>query len=623
MIRIFGDLWLPDPRQCLPAQELININKLLPLIQKLDADQNSMSHDATGPGTSSEWNMNEAYESFLNKEIAWWRERGVIRPKYLVRPSGLLNAPVACHLYNPTFTVDDPQCCETEHLSNPSIAQLHTAGFSSQNNCLLFGHIAHRDISRHCVDVYPEDLLEIHEEFLFSLRAAMKAKVEICWGANVRERMVKKLNLQPFRLWGDYAGLVLYLELLPNLQSMKRFIIFVAHPQRFLYVKSNGERARSWRRRFGLPQDQALAVAACLGGIQVPQGFYELDPRLPQNLCVPRKVSDQRNLWKAQAIVQLKTVFPSAVLSTDTSHFIRPTKEDFSSVQNAFTSFSDFKLGTINTAVNVPSTNDDLSLRKKRIQKIVDYWINLEALSSMFLPNTGITHYKTGYYTRDVKPLPSDISQQAYESDCWSWDDLPGPLAEFLQTQDGLKFNRRKISSRGDLEVASYLLQKCKGDPKILDILTLAFQVLAAYGWMIARPRLPQVDDMLILRESPYDIVPRRCSACGNEYLDDPFAYWSKLNPNRYVLWCLYRSSCGRPGCETNGSELLPLDSQIRYLRSTQKDLAKESLKQFDEWFLLRPEEFGDLPREVEVECQTNECEETRVEDWEEIELEA
>ncbi|KAJ5709736.1 hypothetical protein N7493_010027 [Penicillium malachiteum] len=149
--------------------------------------------------------MNEAYETFLNKEDAWWRAQGAVRPQYLVCPSGRLNAPVACHLYNPTFTVDDPQCWETEDLSNPSIAQIHTAGFSSQNDCLLFDHIARRDISKHCADVYPEDLLEIQEEFLSALRPAMKAKVEIYWGTNVRQRMFKKLDLQPFRLWGDCA----------------------------------------------------------------------------------------------------------------------------------------------------------------------------------------------------------------------------------------------------------------------------------------------------------------------------------------------------------------------------------------------------------------------------------
>ena len=71
----------------------------------------------------------------------------------------------------------------------------------------------------------------------------MKAKVEIRCDANVRKRMIKKLDLQSLYLWGDYAGLVLYLELTPDQQSMKRFIIFVAHPQRFMYVESDEEKA--------------------------------------------------------------------------------------------------------------------------------------------------------------------------------------------------------------------------------------------------------------------------------------------------------------------------------------------------------------------------------------------
>jgi hypothetical protein len=71
----------------------------------------------------------------------------------------------------------------------------------------------------------------------------MKAKVEVCWGANVRQRMLKKVCLEPLRLWGDFTGMVLYLELTPRKTSLVRFVIFVAHQQRFMYVKSDGENA--------------------------------------------------------------------------------------------------------------------------------------------------------------------------------------------------------------------------------------------------------------------------------------------------------------------------------------------------------------------------------------------
>lgn len=262
-------------------------------------------------------------------------------------------------MYNPTFCVDDPCYEQTEDLSNSSLAQLSRAGFSSENDCLIFDHLARRDISRHCNEIYPQDLIDIHEDFVFALRETMGAKIEICWGSNVRQRMQNKLELQPFRLWGELAGLTLYLEMTPDKSAMKRFIIFVAHPQRFLYVKSDGERARSWRRQFGVSQDRALSVAAQLGGIQISQNFYELDPRLPQNLCVSRKVSNQRNAWKGQAAAQLKQAFPEAVISTESSHSTRPTKEDKKALQEGF---NQLRFGQVDEAANTPNTIDDTNL---------------------------------------------------------------------------------------------------------------------------------------------------------------------------------------------------------------------------------------------------------------------
>ncbi|KAK1138944.1 hypothetical protein N8T08_001643 [Aspergillus melleus] len=119
----------------------------------------------------------------------------------------------------------------------------------------------------------------------------MEAKVEICWGANVRERMLKKLRLEPLRLWGQFSGLVVYLELTPQRTALIRFVIFVAHPQRFMYVKSDGNTARAWRERFGAPQDDALHIAAQLCNVQITPSFYGQDSQLLQNLCVPREIS--------------------------------------------------------------------------------------------------------------------------------------------------------------------------------------------------------------------------------------------------------------------------------------------------------------------------------------------
>ncbi|KAJ5785063.1 uncharacterized protein N7503_010275 [Penicillium pulvis] len=631
-VHIFGGLWLPDPDRELPRQELLYVRKLLNLIQRAGEQQLEEAKGLKGkisaiqytPAQNNhkadlqnfpEWNLIEAFEIFRKKEVGWWKERGVIRPgEYLVRPSGHTNAAVACHLYNPTFSVNDPLDGETEDLTNPSVAQLNRAGFSTRNNCLLFDHLARRDISRHCKEIYPEDLFDIHEEFTFALRAAMKAKVEICWGANVRQRMLKKLDLEPLRLWGDFTGLTLYLELTSDKKNWKRFVIFVAHPQRFMYVKSDGERAQAWRRRFGASQDRALTLAAELSGIQISPNFYELDVRLPQNICVPRRTSARKNAWKGQAVAQLKEVFPDAILSTESSHRIRATKEDKAALLKVLGVLGKFEPSRVSQTVNGPRATDDKTLRNLRSQKIVNFWHGLKNLAYAFIPNADTNTYcLRTINAHTISYLSDKLPAELQRSDCWDWEDLPASLVEFIQVQDGLKFNKRKIMCRTDLEVAFYLLQRCEGNPEVLDILTLAFAVLAAYGWMITRPRKPLIDNMLVLRESPNDVIARKCSGCKREQLDDPFAYWSKSDPDCYALWYYFRSNCGRPECTTQNVSLLPLDNLIRYSRATHSGLEAKRLDRFERWFLLHPEEYGVLPGQLKVKCQGEGCQETRL----------
>lgn len=48
------------------------------------------------------------------------------------------------------------------------------------------------------------------------------------------------------------------------------------------------------------------------------------------------------------------------------------------------------------------------------------------------------------------------------ELEIWDWEDLPGPIADFIQDQRGLKFNRESISCRTELENAFRNLQNVK-----------------------------------------------------------------------------------------------------------------------------------------------------------------
>ncbi|KAJ5229383.1 hypothetical protein N7489_010091 [Penicillium chrysogenum] len=550
-LRLFRDLWLEDPEQYFSGEELIRIQQLLRDIRDFEAGRDQESIAAQGQTESATWDLDKEFELFADRECAWWDLHGVPRPKeHLVRPSGPpgdpLGAPVACHLFNPTFSVDDPCYQETQDLSNASISQIHKAGFSTENNCLLFDHIARRDDSKYCANSYSEEISAIHETFVFGLRSAMKAVVEICWGASVRSRMKQYpgINLVPLPLWGSNAGLVLYLEMKANI--FQRFIIFVSHPQQFMYVQSNGERGRNWRYRFGLPQDRALELAARLGGIQTTPNFYQLDPRLVANLRLTREVKNQRDIWKGQALAQLKTAFPNSEFPSYQTRLkparrglqcLHATSEDLSAATQLF------KLGKL------PKSGQTLD-PPRLSAAIRASEINLHNICQF---QKVLTCY-----------------HQETESEGYDFEDLPHPLVEFLQAQDGLRFDKSPISSRDELETAFWLLERCKGNPKELDVLVLAISVLAAYGWMIARSRRPSVDDLLILRASPNNIVPRKCGSCQRPYLDDPYAYWAKFSPERDL----------------------------------EKYRFDKALEQWDYWFTLQPSELGDYPRDLEVACK-------------------
>ena len=178
----------------------------------------------------------------------------------MVRPSGdPETARVLCQLYNATWSVENCEKQDTEDRTDPSIAQLQIAGFSTENHCLLFDLLARRDLTPHCDEAYPDELIEMHQKFSFALRDAAKAPVKTFRGARVRNRMEKKLGdrLQPLRLWDEFAGLIVYLEL--NLEGeLKRFVIFVRHPQSFFYAKCRDSWIDGWRCRHGRIQDRAL-----------------------------------------------------------------------------------------------------------------------------------------------------------------------------------------------------------------------------------------------------------------------------------------------------------------------------------------------------------------------------
>lgn len=182
----------------------------------------------------------------------------------MIPPDGPLDAPLSCHLHNPNFNVFDPYSSYGADDSNLSMRQIMSAGFTP-DKVLIYDHTFRRD-PMDGLEAYPPDVLEIHEGFTSELRNHMAAVVDIVWGAKVRDRMRKTHRLEELRLWGRYKGVSIFLEWELDGHILRRFVIFVCHPEAMIY----GEPAT-----LGKKQDLHLEVAAKLARIRISENFYE------------------------------------------------------------------------------------------------------------------------------------------------------------------------------------------------------------------------------------------------------------------------------------------------------------------------------------------------------------
>lgn len=106
----------------------------------------------------------------------------------------------------------------------------------------------------------------------------MAAKIEICWGKNVQERMEQLLHLKSVPLWGRYQGATIHFDMDDghDIPRINRILIFVCHPQSFFRIGSRNDFAVNFRKTVGRNQDLLLQVAAKLGEINIPRQFYEV-----------------------------------------------------------------------------------------------------------------------------------------------------------------------------------------------------------------------------------------------------------------------------------------------------------------------------------------------------------
>ncbi|KAJ5961180.1 uncharacterized protein N7479_008330 [Penicillium vulpinum] len=461
----------------------------------------------------------------------------------------------------------------------------------------------------------------------------MRAVVVICWGSAVRKRLLgtsKKRgwfqNFEVMPLWGRYSGIEVFLELTSNRKAMKRVVLFVKHPSYFFYIQSDKDCAKNLRRKKGRPQDLALEVAAKLGQIHIEAQFYELSPRLPVNLTVPREVTMEREGWKGEAAAQLQRAFPVAVLSQQKSHRIRGPQgrdpnnlDDIVSLMNQFTIGEVCADGPLRESEDSSETTEigaiDKIQRHRRLQKISSFWRALKGI----MDGSGFPVVPNVLTAERVE---SSLSTMNDIEDSNEWQDLPTEITALIHDQPGLKFSTRPLDSREDLERAHDLLHtfvpEWDDTPNTLGIANLAMSVLFAYGRMISRDRRPHMGELLIFREAPYDILPRRCSGCDQQVLDDPFPYWSKYEPSRYVSWAV-AGGCGNPGCGFSYASLKPFHNQVCWSAANVGRVSKQALDKAEArraqkpstWLLRTEAERGTLPDEIEVKCPS--CPQTKV----------
>ncbi|KAF9886063.1 hypothetical protein FE257_012120 [Aspergillus nanangensis] len=620
---LFGDLFVSNPRAFLLPEDLEPVDRAISLIRNFEG----VPSVAKPP-----WDITSAHQRLVEEETAWWRARGVNRPEgYLVRPSGSIDASVACVLFNPTFSVKDPNFGETFDTSNATMAQLERAGFNP-DNAFFVDQVGRRDVSANVEMTYPEDLWQVHESFLSGIWDNMKAVVVICWGSAVRKRLLgtpKKAgwlqNLEILKLWGRYSGVEVFLELNTNRKSLKRFVLFVKHPSYFFYIQSDKDRARNIRRKQGRPQDLALEIAAKLGRIQIRPHFYELSPELPVHLAVSHKVTMEREGWKGEAAAQLQLAFPSTVLSQEKSHQIRrPRNRDPKALCEIASLMNELDPGEVNLdgpimgseVARDSSEIDDTNFtqRRRRLQIIHTFWRQFRSINEGF-------GYPTTSKTSTAESIESYLTAMEDMEDLNDWLDLPEETIKLIHDQAGLKINEKPIESRQDLQRAYHLLHNFipgwTDAPEALGIVDLAISVLFAYGKMISRDRLPRMDELLVLREAPYDILSRKCSGCGQLALDDPFPFWSMYKPDLYVSWAV-KGGCGNPGCGCSYPSLKPFSNQVKWSAAVVNRVVKKTLEEAhvrkqqkkSTWLLRTETERGSLPEEVEVKCPS--CPQTK-----------
>jgi hypothetical protein len=221
--------------------------------------------------------LDEAYDQFKVKELHSWRLAGQRPPPRdtLVRASGSLDAPLAHHLLQPSYTTLSPQDdSETADPTNGCIAMvignLYTPG------TLVFDHLHRRSEDSEGLETLPEPVLDCHEDHTRDISGSMSAKVELLHGRKVLNRILStRDNVYKFTalpLWGSFEGVTLFLAHESKYRNadlryrFRRICLSVLHPQRFFYEPQHSAIA--------LLQDKIHIAASKMTGMPVREFYF-------------------------------------------------------------------------------------------------------------------------------------------------------------------------------------------------------------------------------------------------------------------------------------------------------------------------------------------------------------
>ncbi|KAL2857045.1 hypothetical protein BJX68DRAFT_263566 [Aspergillus pseudodeflectus] len=114
----------------------------------------------------------------------------------------------------------------------------------------------------------------------------------------------------------------------------------------------------------------------------------------------------------------------------------------------------------------------------------------------------------------------------------FNWETLPAPLAEWIESQEGLRIGGKAISDRAMLETAFKMLSHSRTavidfDEENCSILELAIEVSFKYIKKTTSTRRQFVQQQII-PGSCGQVIVRKCTTCNMNVLDDAFPLFAR-----------------------------------------------------------------------------------------------